>query len=116
MQRESSVDALVSTLEDLEEHRMVRHEAAESLGSPLSMLYLVDKLVISYIDNLNRSLCWCCCCWCCCCCYLGAIGGSRVDAVLQKYKDDPDLVVMQSCEVALDAISYWANPFNAETL
>ena len=39
---------------------------------------------------------------------LGAIGGSKVEALLQLFKDDPVLVVKESCDVALDTMDYWA--------
>ena len=38
---------------------------------------------------------------------LGAIGGAEVEAILERFKDDPEVVVMESCEVALDTIDYW---------
>lgn len=62
MERSVTIEGLVKVLENVNEHRMVRHEAAEALG---------------------------------------AIGGDVVEAILSKYKDDPEVVVVQSCEVAL---------------
>ncbi len=38
---------------------------------------------------------------------LGAIGGEEVEAVLKQYLKDPEAVVHESCEVALDVIDYW---------
>jgi len=40
---------------------------------------------------------------------LGAIGGGAIEEVLSKYKDNDDIVVVQSCEVALDTIDYWTS-------
>jgi len=40
---------------------------------------------------------------------LGAIGGSYVQSILEEFKDDEEIVVLQSCEVALDTMDYWAN-------
>ena len=70
MQRSVTAEGLMTVLENKEEHRMVRHEAAEALG---------------------------------------AIGGAAIEEVLGKYKDNDDIVVVQSCEVALDTIDYWVS-------
>ena len=70
MQRACAVDALSSLLSNKDEHRMVRHEAAESLG---------------------------------------AIGGDRVNTILTGFVLDEELVVKQSCEVALDTMEYWSS-------
>lgn len=68
MQRIVTTDSLVGVLRNMQEHRMVRHEAAEALG---------------------------------------AIGGEYIENVLQDYMDDSELVVQESCHVALDTIEYW---------
>lgn len=68
MQREVTVPALTDVLVNTNEHRMVRHEAAEALGS---------------------------------------IGGEEVEMILGEFLDDPELVVTESCEVALDTLDYW---------
>ena len=41
---------------------------------------------------------------------LGAIGTEESEAVLKKYNEHSgeDIVVRESCEVALDIIDYWA--------
>lgn len=44
---------------------------------------------------------------------LGAIGGSAAEFVLEEYMKDPEQVVNQSCEVALDTIDYWNQEFKA---
>ncbi len=54
---------------DKNEHRMVRHEAAEALG---------------------------------------AIGGEEVESLLSQFADDEEIVVKESCDVALDAMEYWS--------
>jgi hypothetical protein len=69
MQRPSSVTGLVLVLRDLQEHRMVRHEAAEALG---------------------------------------AIGGDLATKALQEFQGDDEVVVQESCEVALDIVDHWA--------
>lgn len=69
MQRPVTVEGLTRVLEDVKEHRMVRHEAAEALG---------------------------------------AIGGEEVALILQRFQLDPEAVVKDSCDVALDTIDYWA--------
>lgn len=69
MQRSATVDGLRKVLEDRDEHRMVRHEAAEALG---------------------------------------AVGGDKVEGILANYRDNDDIVVTQSCEVALDTMDYWS--------
>lgn len=57
-----------------DEHRMVRHEAAEALG---------------------------------------AIGGDDIKEILTQYRaGDKDEIVMESCEVALDAMDYWETQFS----
>lgn len=68
MQRSITIPGLSEVLRNTEEHRMVRHEAAEALG---------------------------------------AIGGSEVEKILAPFQEDPELVVKQSCDVALDTINYW---------
>ena len=68
MQMAVTVDALAEVLRNTEEHRMVRHEAAEALGS---------------------------------------IGGEDVEMILGDFLDDPEVVVTESCEVALDTLDYW---------
>ena len=48
---------------------------------------------------------------------LGAIGGEEVETLLSKYQDDEEIVVKESCDVALDAIEYWSSSgdtFNLE--
>lgn len=69
MQKEVTVPALTEVLTNTEEHRMVRHEAAEALGS---------------------------------------IGGEEVEMILGEFLDDPEAVVTESCEVALDTLDYWS--------
>lgn len=69
MQRPSSAAALVLVLQDLKEHRMVRHEAAEALG---------------------------------------AIGGEEATSALKSFHEDEEVVVQESCEVALNIVDYWA--------
>lgn len=68
MQRSVTADGLIKVLQNKEEHRMVRHEAAEALG---------------------------------------AIGGDKIEAVLEKFKVDEEEVVVDSCVVALDTMDYW---------
>ena len=43
---------------------------------------------------------------------LGAIGGEEVDLLLSKYADDDEIVVKESCDVALDAMEYWSSDGN----
>lgn len=59
-------DALRKTLEDAEEHPMVRHEAAEAIGS---------------------------------------IAAQDTAPLLEKFRQDPDQIVAESCEVALDIMA-----------
>jgi deoxyhypusine monooxygenase len=40
---------------------------------------------------------------------LGAIGGNIVQQILEEFKNDEEVVVLQSCEVALDTMDYWSN-------
>lgn len=43
---------------------------------------------------------------------LGAIGGPDIEAILQRYRaGDKDDIVVESCEVALDAMNYWDTNF-----
>mmetsp|Transcript_9661 Transcript_9661/g.18130 ORF Transcript_9661/g.18130 Transcript_9661/m.18130 type:complete len:330 (+) Transcript_9661:75-1064(+) len=70
MQRLSSASALITVLKNMDEHRMVRHEAAEALG---------------------------------------AIGGEEATKALQEFHDDDEVVVQESCEVALNIVDYWAD-------
>jgi deoxyhypusine monooxygenase len=68
MQNPVSVPSLQAVLEDPQEHRMVRHEAAEALG---------------------------------------AVGGKECEAILKNFMKDQEVVVRESCEVALDTMEYW---------
>jgi len=68
MQNPASVPALKLVLEDEQEHRMVRHEAAEALG---------------------------------------AVGGEECEKVLAKLTGDEEVVVRESCVVALGIADYW---------
>merc|ERR1712151_60871 len=38
---------------------------------------------------------------------LGSVGTPAAEAALRKYVDDPDQLVAESCEVALDTAAYW---------
>lgn len=38
---------------------------------------------------------------------LGAVGGAECEAILAKFKEDGEVVVRESCEVALDTMEYW---------
>lgn len=67
MQHPAAVPALRAALERSDENPMVRHEAAEALGS---------------------------------------IGRDECLAVLCHYREDPERVVKESCEVALDMLEY----------
>jgi deoxyhypusine monooxygenase len=70
MQKKVTVPALSEVLVNTSEHRMVRHEAAEALGS---------------------------------------IGGEDVEELLAKFQGDQEVVVSESCHVALDSMEYWAS-------
>ena len=67
LQHPAAVEALTKSLQRHGEHAMVRHEAAEALGS---------------------------------------IATDNVFPILQSYAKDDELVVSQSCEVALDMYAY----------
>lgn len=67
MQHPAAVPALCAALENSNENPMVRHEAAEALGS---------------------------------------IGKEECLSVLQRYSEDGERVVKESCEVALDMLEY----------
>ena len=40
---------------------------------------------------------------------LGAIGGEEIEELLGKYQHDEEIVVKESCDVALDAMEYWSS-------
>ena len=42
---------------------------------------------------------------------LGAIGGETVEKCLQLYLNDSEIVVKESCQVALDTIDYWTSNY-----
>jgi hypothetical protein len=45
---------------------------------------------------------------------LGAIGGADIEEVLNVYRSgDKDEIVVESCEVALDAMNYWETQFSS---
>ena len=79
IQHPCSQDALITCLKNKNEHRMVRHEAAEALGAVMENYYKTD-------DENDRMLCL---------------------HILNEYKMDEELVVSESCIVALDAVDYW---------
>jgi deoxyhypusine monooxygenase len=39
---------------------------------------------------------------------LGAVGGGECEAILEKFRADGEVVVRESCVVALDTMEYWA--------
>lgn len=39
---------------------------------------------------------------------LGAVGGQECEAILEKFRGDGEVVVRESCVVALDTMEYWA--------
>uniref|UniRef100_A0A6A7G6M3 Deoxyhypusine hydroxylase n=2 Tax=Hirondellea gigas TaxID=1518452 RepID=A0A6A7G6M3_9CRUS len=65
-----SIPALTKRLADPSEHPMVRHEAAEALGS---------------------------------------VADDSVREILEKFKADDDLLIHESCDVALYLAEYWTN-------
>ena len=69
LMRKVTIPGLKESLLNKDEHRMVRHEAAEALG---------------------------------------AIGGEEAEEILLLVKDDPEVVVVDSVQVALDTIDYWS--------
>ncbi len=40
---------------------------------------------------------------------LGAVGGGECEAILDKFRADGEVVVRESCVVALDTMEYWAS-------
>ena len=47
---------------------------------------------------------------------LGAIGGQDIEEILQSYRlGDKDDIVVESCEVALDAMNYWDSQFTTNS-
>jgi deoxyhypusine monooxygenase len=77
MQHEAAVPFLTALLADKKEHAMVRHEAAEALGS---------------------------------------IGGDDVTKLLKAYQSaDADIIVRESCDVALDIADYWEDDEQFDT-
>eukprot|EP00971_Amphidinium_carterae_P031507 620398-Amphidinium_carterae.1 len=68
MEHDTSMLTLTETLSDVEEHPVVRHEAAIALG---------------------------------------AVGSSTARAAVARFCSDPDVMVSESCEVALDIMNYW---------
>eukprot|EP00624_Nannochloropsis_granulata_P007212 evm.model.NODE_6825_length_32477_cov_17.962835.7 len=77
MQNPASVPALKLVLEDEQEHRMVRHEAAEALG---------------------------------------AVGGKECEEILAKFMQDGEVVVRESCVVALGIADYWVGGGGEEVM
>jgi len=45
---------------------------------------------------------------------LGAVGTTAALEVLRKFLSDPEQVVRESCQVALDAADYWAGGQSGE--
>lgn len=40
---------------------------------------------------------------------LGAVGGEECEAILERFRADGEVVVRESCVVALDTMEYWTN-------
>lgn len=115
MQHPAALDALAEALARPAEHSMVRHEAAEALGA----LEFDDD-----DENTSSTVCGCgdgggygCATGACSCGRDGVgcasvTGAERRRLILLHHSNDefePDSVVRESCEVALDATDYWAN-------
>mmetsp|Transcript_2469 Transcript_2469/g.4779 ORF Transcript_2469/g.4779 Transcript_2469/m.4779 type:complete len:353 (+) Transcript_2469:113-1171(+) len=84
MAEPASFPALQASLEDTKEHGMVRHEAAEAIGA-------IAEAISGDDENASPTV-------------------KVKDCVdlLRKYLKDPDPLVFESCETALDALDYWA--------
>lgn len=47
---------------------------------------------------------------------IGSIGGTECERLLEQFRADQEQVVKESCEVALDAMEYWASLQGASTI
>ena len=95
MQHKASIPALRAALELEGEHAMVRHEAAEALGS-VSATHGCEEAAL---PTLQR--------------FVAGEGGSAGAAPVQgaRAKED-EVIVRESCEVALDIHEYWTDEHN----
>lgn len=85
LQHPAGLPALETSLRRGGEHSMVRHEAAEALGA------------IEFEDEHDGDV--------------AAQGERRKLAALRDFSNadtEPDVVIRESCEVALDATDYWS--------
>ncbi|KAJ1346050.1 Deoxyhypusine hydroxylase [Parelaphostrongylus tenuis] len=83
-----------------EDSALFRHEVAYVWGqlqSPLVIQELKDRLCLSSENRTVRHEC---------AEALGAIATDECISILQQYIDDPERVVRESCEVALDMADY----------
>ncbi|KAJ1350973.1 Deoxyhypusine hydroxylase [Parelaphostrongylus tenuis] len=83
-----------------EDSALFRHEVAYVLGqlqSPLVIQELKDRLRLSSENCMVRHEC---------AEALGAIASDECISILQRFIDDPERVVRESCEVALDMADY----------
>jgi hypothetical protein len=58
LQDKASTEALVNTLKDVTEHPMVRHEAAEALGSIAGTCFSMILFIWLFIKITAREGCW----------------------------------------------------------
>jgi len=92
-----ATDALVAVLKNYNEHAMTRHEAAEALGAIAGLEdddndnndvqhTTLDTKTVKYIEN-----------------------------ILQEHLNDNDVIVAESCQVALDIADYWKDDTQFDT-
>ena len=82
---------------------LLKHEIAYVLGqiqNPLAIPSLINPLQDTTEDVMVRHEA---------AEALGAIGGRRALSILEQYRDDPEIVVVESCEVALDLLEWVAS-------
>lgn len=105
---DDSALALVAGLQD--ESALFRHEIAYVLGQmqrPVTKTGLIAALENEHEHRMVRHEA---------AEALGAIGGDDVEEVLQRYTEDDEAIVKESCDVALDTMDYWTQTANEEVL
>ena len=101
MNSDDAVHALVTGFKD--DSALFRHEIAYVLGQmqrPASISGLKEVLLNTSEHRMVRHEA---------AEALGAIGGNEVEDILKEFSHDNEVVVQESCVVALDTADYWNN-------
>tara|TARA_B100001079_G_C16394737_1_gene508561 strand:- start:1354 stop:1848 length:495 start_codon:yes stop_codon:yes gene_type:complete len=98
---DDAVEALAAAFDS--DSALLKHEIAYVMGqmqNPVAVPYLTDRLCDMDEDSMVRHEA---------AEALGAIGHPSAVETLEKFRDDPEVVISESCEVALDLLEWVAS-------